>query len=81
MSLNKRGGSNLSCDRRIIIINYHYWIVCLLIGWFVWELYCLASYAIITNNAGDNCEGSILFQRISILLNRFNSILLQDSLV
>ena len=35
----------------------------------------------IIDRSGDDREGSFLFQRISVLLHRFNSILLHDSFV
>jgi len=35
----------------------------------------------ITDRSGDDREGSFLFQRISVLLHRFNLVLLQDSFV
>jgi len=35
----------------------------------------------ITTRSGDDHEGSFLFQHISVLLHRFNSILLHDSFV
>jgi len=35
----------------------------------------------ITARSGEDREGSFLFQRISVLLHRFNSVLLHDSFV